>query len=91
MYVQIVCKLSYHNVIKHIGNFIMINPSRTQTIFACAATWGSAPHPARGLRPLEKHPPPDFPIATPLLLTNKMGKIMLVELSQFLFLSFLSL
>ena len=32
--------------------------------FACAATWASAPHPARGLRPLGNLPHPDFSLAT---------------------------
>ena len=34
--------------------------------FACGATWDSAPHPARGCRPLGNLPHPDFPLATPL-------------------------
>ena len=34
--------------------------------FPCGATWDSAPHPARGRRPLGNLPHPDFPLATPL-------------------------
>ena len=43
-----------------------ISKKHPKKFFPCGATWDSAPHPARGRRPLGNLPHPDFPLATPL-------------------------